>query len=122
MKRLLAILIPGYLAYLVFTTSCANPGMPAGGDKDSIAPVVLKTVPAMNARGYKDHQIEITFDEFIIPDEVSTKLVVSPPLAKKPLLKTKSKTLIVDLGEQLKPNTTYSLDFKDAIVDNKLLV
>ena len=118
MKRLLAILIPGYLAYLVFTTSCANPGMPSGGDKDSIAPVVLKTVPAMNARGYQDHQIEITFDEFIIPDEVSTKLVVSPPLAKKPLLKTKSKTLIVDLGEQLKPNTTYSLDFKDAIVDN----
>ncbi|MGD9929633.1 MAG: Ig-like domain-containing domain [Mangrovibacterium sp.] len=118
MNRILSILILGYLAYLVFTTSCANPGMPAGGDKDSIPPVVVKTLPGMNARMYEEQTVNITFDEFVIADEVSSKLVVSPPLEKKPLVKTKSKTLIVDLGTELKPNTTYSLDFKDAIADN----
>ncbi len=118
MKRIISILVFGYIGYLVFTTSCANPGIPVGGDKDTIPPVVVKTVPVFNARNYHDKTVNITFNEFVISDQVRDELVVSPPLKKKPLIKTKSKTLIVDMGDNLKPNTTYSLDFKDAIVDN----
>ena len=33
-------------------------------------------------------------------------------------LQDQGKTFIVDLNEKLHPNTTYSLDFKDGIVDN----
>ncbi|WP_163710830.1 Ig-like domain-containing domain [Mangrovibacterium lignilyticum] len=118
MKKFVFTTVLGYLAYLIFTTSCANPGMPTGGDKDSIPPVVVKTVPGVNARNYKGKTVNITFDEFIISTDVATQLVVSPPLAKKPLVRTKSKTLIVDFDDQLKPNTTYSLDFKNSIADN----
>jgi len=117
-KKILSILFFAWVAYLLFTTSCANPGMPTGGPKDSIPPVVLRAEPDFNARNYKGHTVSLTFDEFIIPDEISTELMISPPQKKRPLVRTKSKTLTIDLGRDLRPNTTYSLDFKNAIVDN----
>lgn len=118
MKKLLIISVLFYLGYIVFTTSCANPGMPTGGVKDTIPPVVLKTVPDMNVVNYDGNTVSLTFNEFVISDEVSTKLLVSPPLKKKPLVRTKSKTLTVELGDTLRENVTYVLDFRDAIADN----
>lgn len=118
MKRIFPILILAYVAYLVFTTSCANPGMPSGGDKDTIPPVVIKTEPGFNARMFQESEIRLTFNEFVITDELREALVVSPPLKNRPLIRSKSKTLIIDLGDDLRENTTYSLDFKDAIKDN----
>ena len=118
MRKFFPILLLAYVGYLVFTTSCANPGMPVGGPKDSIPPVIVDTKPAFNARMFKGKEVSLTFNEFVISDELREALVVSPPLAKRPIIRTKSKTLVVELGEGLKENTTYSLDFKDAIVDN----
>lgn len=118
MKTFFPILLLAYVAYLVFTTSCANPGMPTGGPKDSIPPVVVHTVPEIDGRNYEGKTVSLTFNEFVIADAVREALVVSPPLKRRPVIRTKSRTLIIDLGEDLKENTTYSLDFKDAIVDN----
>ncbi len=103
---------------LVLIYSCANLGMPKGGPKDKSAPVIVKSIPEFNQLNYKDNKIKITFDEFVVPDELNDKFIVSPPTTKKPLFKSKGKTFIVDLNEKLLPNTTYSLDFKDGIVDN----
>jgi len=108
-----SVLIPVFLVY-----SCANMGMPKGGPKDKTAPVIVKSDPEQNQLNYDDNKIKITFDEFIVPDELNDKFIVSPPTTKKPLFKTKGRTFIVDLNEKLLPNTTYSLDFKDGIVDN----
>ena len=118
MKKIFPILIFAYVAYLVFTTSCANPGMPVGGLKDTIPPVVVKTSPEFNGRNYKGNTVSLTFNEFVITDELRDQLVVSPPVKKRPVIRSKSKTLIIDLGDSLKANATYSLDFKNAIADN----
>lgn len=118
MRKFIVTAVMGYLAYLIFTTSCANPGVPVGGDKDTIAPVVLKTLPEMDGVNFKGKAVNITFDEFIQSTDVSEALVVSPPVKKKPVVRTKSKTLILDFGDQLKPETSYSLDFKNSIADN----
>jgi len=118
MKKLFVILVFSYITYIVFTTSCANPGMPTGGEKDTIPPVVLKTVPELNVTNYKGNSVSLTFNEFVISDEVGTKLLVSPPVAKKPVVRTKSKTLTIELGDSLRQNVTYTLDFGDAIADN----
>ena len=108
-----SVLIPLMLVY-----SCANMGMPKGGPKDKTPPVIVKSIPGANQLNYKDNKVRISFNEFVILDELNSKFIVSPPTTKKPLFKTKGKTIIVDLNEKLKPNTTYSLDFKDGIVDN----
>ena len=111
----LVIIVIGYLS---FFTSCANIGMPSGGLKDSIPPVIVKSIPTFDQRNYKDQKVRITFNEFVIVEGLNEKFVISPPTIKKPIIRTKGKTLIIDLNEKLKPNTTYSLDFKDGVSDN----
>ena len=116
-KKILYI-VASALIPMVLIYSCANMGMPKGGPKDKTPPVIVKSIPEFNQRNYKGNKVQITFDEFVIPDELNDKFIVSPPTTKKPIFRTKGKTFIVDLNEKLHPNTTYSLDFKDGIVDN----
>ena len=92
--------------------------MPSGGLKDTIPPYVQYSVPAFNQTNYKDQKVKLTFNEYVIVEGLSEKFMVSPPLSKKPIIRTKGKSIIVDLNEKLRPNTTYSLDFKDGISDN----
>ena len=92
--------------------------MPTGGPKDSIPPVVVRTVPAFEARNYKGKTVSITFSEYIQSTDVSQDLVISPPIKKAPIIKTKSKTLILDFTDRLDTNKTYSLDFRNSIKDN----
>lgn len=101
-----------------FYTSCANQGMPTGGPKDSIPPVLIETIPAIQGLNFTGNEVRLTFNEFIIADAISEELVVSPPLQKRPSVRTRSRSLIVAFNEELKPDVTYSLDFKNAVVDN----
>jgi uncharacterized protein (DUF2141 family) len=111
-------LIVAVLAWIVIISSCANQGMPTGGPLDSLPPVLINTQPKFKALNYKGSDVRFTFNEYINSSKISEMLVVSPPLEKRPVVLTKSKTIIVRFNEDLKDSTTYSLDFKDAIVDN----
>ena len=118
LKSIVPVLFFISLFYLLFYTSCANIGSPTGGLKDSIPPVVVKTIPELRGTNFKGTDVRLTFDEFINSDEITEKLVVSPPMKKKPVIKMKGKTLIVEFAEELRKESTYSLDFKDAVSDN----
>ncbi|HAQ20569.1 MAG TPA: hypothetical protein DCR40_15270 [Prolixibacteraceae bacterium] len=118
LNNIIPIIIGVSFFYLIFYSSCANIGSPTGGAKDTIPPVVFKTVPELRSTNFKGSDVRFTFDEYIIPDEVREKLVISPPMKKKPVIKMKGKTLIIEFAEDLKNNSTYSLDFKDAVADN----
>jgi hypothetical protein len=117
LDKLPYLIVAGF-AWIVIISSCANQGMPTGGPKDTIPPVLVGTHPRYKALNYKGNEVRLTFDEFIIPDQVSEMLVVSPPLEKRPTILTKSKTLILRFNEDLRDSVTYSLDFKNSIVDN----
>lgn len=92
--------------------------MPTGGPRDSLAPLLVNTDPEINALNYDGDDVRLTFNEYIQPDKISEILVISPPLERRPIIKTKSKTLIVQFNEDLKDSISYSLDFKNAVVDN----
>ncbi len=117
-KGKIPIIIVAALTWVVVVSSCANLGMPTGGPKDSIPPVLVETNPKFAALNFKGDEVRFTFNEYLNIDDVSEDLVVSPPLKKRPTVKTKSKTLIVGFNEDLKDSTTYSLDFKNSIADN----
>lgn len=118
MKSIVPALIGLSFFYLVFYTSCANIGSPTGGPKDSIPPVVVRTIPELRSTNFKGSDIRFTFNEYIIPDEIGEKLIISPPMKKKPVIKMKGKTLIIEFAENLRKESTYSFDFKDAVADN----
>ncbi|NOR76556.1 MAG: hypothetical protein GQ525_15550 [Draconibacterium sp.] len=105
-------------AWIVIISSCANQGMPMGGPQDSIPPMLLETSPEFKELNFTGNKVQFTFDEYIISTEVAEMLVVSPPLTKRPTIRTKGKTLIVQFNEELMDSTTYSLDFKNSIADN----
>jgi len=117
-KGVAPLLIVALLGWVVVVSSCANIGMPTGGPKDSIPPVLVATTPEYQALNYIGKDVRFTFNEFISTDEISETLVISPPLKKSPIVKTKSKTLIIQFDQELKDSTTYSLDFKNSIADN----
>jgi hypothetical protein len=118
LRSIVPVLFGISLFYLIFYTSCANVGSPSGGPKDSIPPVVVKTIPGLRGTNFKGNDVRLTFDEYINSDEIAEKLVISPPMKKKPQIKMKGKILIVEFTEPLQNGSTYSLDFKDAVADN----
>lgn len=97
--------------------ACASIGSPDGGPYDETPPVFLGSSPEPFALGVKDKRVTLEFDEFIKIEKASEKVVISPPQITPPEIKTSGKKIVVQLDDSLKENTTYSIDFSDAIVD-----
>ncbi len=101
--------------------SCARRGRPTGGAKDTIPPVLIKTIPAEETVNFKGNKIKIYFDEYIKLNEVTKNLVVSPPQKNNPIITpvgTASKFITIKIVDTLKKNTTYAFNFGNSIVDN----
>ena len=97
--------------------ACASIGSPDGGPYDETPPVFLGSTPEPFALGVKDKRVVLEFDEFIKIEKAAEKVVISPPQIQQPEIKTNGKKVVVQLHDTLKTNTTYSIDFSDAIVD-----
>lgn len=111
----------GFLPVLLFVlllVSCAKMGQPDGGWFDETPPKILGQSPADRSTDVNSRKISILFDEFIKLDNPTEKVVVSPPQLEAPEIKTNGKRITVELQDSLKPNTTYTIDFSDAISDN----
>ncbi len=119
LKKNISIIFSLFLTIVIalLLNSCANIVSPSGGPKDEEAPKPLTSIPANYSKRFNHKKIEITFNEFIVLKDIASQLIVSPPFEENPEIKVKGKTLVVDLKENLKENTTYTLFFGDAITD-----
>lgn len=97
---------------------CARMGSPDGGWYDDDPPKVIGATPEDKATNVKSKKITILFDEFIKLEDATNKVIVSPPQLEQPEIKASGKKIIVELQDTLKDNTTYTIDFSDAISDN----
>lgn len=118
MKKADSLLLPFYVLAFLLLASCAKMGQPDGGWYDETPPKVLGSQPADGSIGVTQKKVSIYFDEFIKLDNPSEKVVVSPPQLEQPDIKASGKRIVVSLVDSLKPNTTYTIDFSDAISDN----
>lgn len=110
-----AVIITGLTLY-----ACANMARPGGGAYDEEPPVFVrsKPTPGQVNVGLKGQKIEIIFNENVKLDKASEKVVVSPPQVNMPIVKSNAHTVTVELQDTLLPNTTYTIEFGDAIQDN----
>lgn len=106
------------LVALLLLMGCASIGNPDGGPYDETPPVFVGSTPARGALNVKDGKVTLSFDEYIKLEKASEKIVVSPPQVQQPVIKTSGKKITVSIEDSLKANTTYTIDFNDAIVDN----
>ena len=109
-------------ALLLFTlalvAACARMGNPDGGWYDETPPRVVGASPAEKATGVKTRKLHIRFNEFIKIENATENVVVSPPQLESPDIKAGGKSIDIELKDSLKANTTYTVDFSDAITDN----
>jgi uncharacterized protein (DUF2141 family) len=97
--------------------SCARQAAPTGGPKDITPPRIVRSIPAYGSIFFKGKKVVLTFDEFIALDKITEKLIISPPLVKKPGIIVKGKNLEIDFPEKLKDSVTYTMYFQDAVRD-----
>lgn len=113
--------IPKYLAILLVIIgfyACASTGNPDGGPYDEDPPKFVRATPEPNTKNNTRKKIAIEFDEFIKLEKASEKVIISPPQNEAPEVKTSGRRVLVNFYDSLRPNTTYTIDFGDAIVDN----
>ena len=111
-----SIILLNLLLLTIF--SCARMGSPDGGWYDETPPKILGTSPANGSDDVNSKKVTILFNEFVKLDNPTEKVVVSPPQLEAPEVKVSGKRITVALQDTLKPNTTYTIDFSDAITDN----
>ncbi|MDL2262057.1 Ig-like domain-containing protein [Bacteroidales bacterium OttesenSCG-928-I21] len=104
---------------LFLVVSCAKQTTPSGGPVDVTPPQMINAEPPIETTNFNENIIQIKFDEFIRLNNVNQKLIVSPPIEEIPTVLLTGKGLKIKLNpELLQPNTTYTLNFTDAIADN----
>ncbi|MCW3104898.1 MAG: hypothetical protein JWO09_3338 [Bacteroidetes bacterium] len=106
------------MALSLLASSCAQVVAPGGGKRDNDPPKIVKYSPDSAQLNFNSNTIELTFDEYIQLKDLNNQLLISPPLATTPDFKVKNKTLTITLDKtELKPNTTYSINFGNALQD-----
>ena len=106
------------LAVGLLLAACASIGSPEGGPRDYTPPQVLKTSPEANSVNFKGDKVEITFDEIINLKDQQKKVIISPAPKTQPLIRTVGKKVTIEFRDELEENTTYVIDFSNAIEDN----
>lgn len=103
---------------VVLLYSCANIGRPGGGPYDMDPPIFLGSDPKPNSLNVTKTRMELTFDEIITIDDQQNKVVVSPVPQESPKITASGRKITIEFRDTLLENTTYSIDFSDAIEDN----
>ena len=98
-------------------SGCANIIPPAGGPKDTLPPVLINAFPKDSAINFKGNKITLTFNEYIEVQEQSANLVFSPTPTNIPVINTHLREITIKLKDTLEPNTTYSINFGNAVKD-----
>lgn len=98
--------------------SCANPGSgPDGGPYDETPPHIVAMQPERGGMGVKSKRVTLWFDEPVKIDNAAEKITISPPQKEIPTIKAVGRKITVTLQDTLQENTTYTIDFSDAIED-----
>lgn len=105
------------MAAAAVTVACANMGRPEGGPRDELPPVYVRSNPALGQLNFKGNKITVDFDENIQLDDAMNKIVVSPAQHTTPAISSNGRRVTIELRDTLIPNTTYTLDFADAVKD-----
>ncbi len=107
-----------FIVPVFILAGCASPRAPTGGDKDEHPPVLIEAESTPNQQtNFKEKEIIITFDEWFTLKNVKAQLVVSPLMPEEPEIKQKGKSIIINLPDSLKEETTYTINFGSSIAD-----
>jgi len=106
---------------ILVSYQCAQRGNPTGGPKDITAPELTRAEPPNMTTNFKGQKIRLYFNELVKLKDIQKQLIISPPLKNSPVLSpigNAYKYVEITIKDTLAPNTTYTLNFGQGIVDN----
>ncbi|HTE25425.1 Ig-like domain-containing domain [Flavitalea sp.] len=105
------------LSGMIGGSGCANVIPPTGGPRDSLPPILLNSNPKDSTTNFKGKKITLSFNEYVQLENIQQNLLVTPVPKITPTVQNKLREVTITLRDTLEPNTTYSLNFGDAIRD-----
>ncbi len=115
MRIYYVILVAGILSW-----QCANRIGLEGGVRDKQPPMLDTESSDPNyKRNFNGDEFQLSFDEFVKIDKANEQIIVSPPLQfpLSPVVRGKKIIFRFNPDEELRENTTYTVQFGDAIQD-----
>ena len=103
---------------VLLLAACASIGSPEGGPRDYNPPQVVRSSPQPGTVNFKGNKVEIVFDEIVNLKDQQKKVIISPAPRTQPLIRTVGKKVTIEFRDELEENTTYVIDFSNAIEDN----
>ena len=105
------------IAMFLMLAGCASIQQPQGGPRDLTPPKVIKMEPENETVNFSAEKVVIEFDEYFRLQNEFKEFSISPELDRPPVLKTKQRSLEITFPDTLEQNTTYTMNFGNAIVD-----
>jgi hypothetical protein len=112
MKYILPVFI-----FLIFLAGCARQTSPTGGPKDTIPPKLVSANPKNEQLNFKGKTVTLEFSEFINLNSAKEQVIITPSIGKEYEINSKNKLVVIDLNTELDSNTTYTINFRDAVQD-----
>lgn len=101
----------------ILATGCGQQVAPTGGPRDSLPPKLIAAIPEYGALEFKGNKITLLFDEYVTLENPFEKLIYSPTPKSNPTAESKLKTITFKIKDTLEENTTYRIDFGNALKD-----
>jgi len=116
MKKVIYIAIIT-ITIILFFSSCANIQAPSGGPPDTTPPIVYAIELENNTINFNNDRIKLIFSKYMNRNSVLENLYIMP--TTKMTHKWSGKDLQIRFEEELKENTTYSLNIGADFADLK---
>ena len=106
-----------FFILLLCAFSCAQVKPLTGGEKDTIPPNIIKSIPERFSTNTNSDYFFFEFDELIDASTLREKLIISPFYNGSFEVKTKKNTITIFFDSLFEDNTTYIFNFADGVTD-----
>src|SRR5215210_744161 len=122
MKKSLSVYFSLFIIFIsailiISSSGCANIIPPGGGPRDSLPPVLIAATPKDSATNFTGNRIILSFDEFVEIQNAFENILVSPTPNNIPIISSHLRNVTIRIKDTLEPNTTYSINFGNALKD-----
>jgi hypothetical protein len=102
---------------LFILSSCANQTQPTGGPMDEDPPKLISSIPEQGSVNYTDTEIRLLFDEDVRIQNPRTQILITPRTQVEYEIRARRTEVILEFDSLLDSNTTYSINFREAVED-----
>jgi len=116
MKSLL-FFIAFILIGIYILSNCANIKPPTGGPRDTIPPILIKSIPDNKSLNFEGTSVRLFYDEHLKIENLNKQLIITPLIDSEFESKIKKNSIELTFPQSFTDSTTFTFNFQNAIQD-----